>query len=641
MLRMAPILLAGALALALTSSAQATIVYVHEGRDGAPDELRAIDDNGADSRTLLSADDIPAGATTSGGTYGVTDLTGPSTHPAGDAVVFSGEWDRSYGEWSRWVPTQGISTACGAFCVGVYVLAEGKVQRLSPDPYACPLNPCAMLETDAEIAADGSVVLEQSFANWASKCDGGTRWCDTSFDHSIHRRTGPGEAVRVKTGCEDKGANPAPSPVEAGWVLHTGCSANTDQGFRYNVSLTNGTDSFGHLWSDDWEAADPSWSPDGGQVTVYESDIGQEPGIWVNTLPAGGGNIQFRRAVVTGSADHISTPRLTNAGKLIFIRNDNLFSVPATCNECALSLGEPAHQPRARQRQRIRLDLRGDDRAASRTDGLADADGDTLAEPDAGCDARNEPDADRAGNRPGRDRRVAAGPVDARAQALRRGEEGAGAQRAEVPHHARKGRGGDRDGRGTQAPPAQARVAALQRPRGHEHVHDPQGREAGAQAGRLPRGGDGRRRREDVQRGDAQLHGDEVALGARRRRARSWPAMSADDETPLGQFIRGQRELHDMSMRQLAAISGISAPYMSQIEHGLRDPSERVLRSIADGLRLSADTLLERAGAAQREHDGSAVEEAIRADPGLTAVQRRSLIEIYRALVAETERRRE
>jgi transcriptional regulator with XRE-family HTH domain len=110
----------------------------------------------------------------------------------------------------------------------------------------------------------------------------------------------------------------------------------------------------------------------------------------------------------------------------------------------------------------------------------------------------------------------------------------------------------------------------------------------------------------------------------------------------LGEFIRGQRELHELSMRQLARMAGISNPYLSQIERGLREPSEQVLDAIARSLELSAETLYEQAGLAE---EGEADEEpevvrAIEADPHLKVRQRQSLIEIYRAFVAENGARR-
>ncbi len=84
-------------------------------------------------------------------------------------------------------------------------------------------------------------------------------------------------------------------------------------------------------------------------------------------------------------------------------------------------------------------------------------------------------------------------------------------------------------------------------------------------------------------------------------------------------------------MRQFAEMAGISNPYLSQIERGLRAPSDTVLNAIAGSLQTSADALREQAGV-PRESDGdSAVIEAIRADDRLTAAQRRALLEVYRS----------
>jgi transcriptional regulator with XRE-family HTH domain len=84
-------------------------------------------------------------------------------------------------------------------------------------------------------------------------------------------------------------------------------------------------------------------------------------------------------------------------------------------------------------------------------------------------------------------------------------------------------------------------------------------------------------------------------------------------------------------MRQFAEMAGISNPYLSQIERGLRAPSEVVLHAIAGSLQTSADALREQAGV-PRERDGaSPVIDAIRADARLTAAQRRALLEIYRS----------
>jgi transcriptional regulator with XRE-family HTH domain len=113
-----------------------------------------------------------------------------------------------------------------------------------------------------------------------------------------------------------------------------------------------------------------------------------------------------------------------------------------------------------------------------------------------------------------------------------------------------------------------------------------------------------------------------------------------DDDSPVGEFIRRQRELQDLSMRQLAGLVGISNPYLSQIERGLRAPSERVLDAIAEQLELSADVLYRHTRGGAGEGAEPAVVSAIRADPNLTAKQRQALIEVYSAFVARRAARR-
>jgi transcriptional regulator with XRE-family HTH domain len=112
----------------------------------------------------------------------------------------------------------------------------------------------------------------------------------------------------------------------------------------------------------------------------------------------------------------------------------------------------------------------------------------------------------------------------------------------------------------------------------------------------------------------------------------------ADFESPLGAFIRHQRELQKLSMRRLAELAGISNPYLSQIERGLRDPSEKVLDALARNLEISADALHERGGRRPGgnadDDEEPAVVAAIRADPRLTARQRQALLEVYAAFVA-------
>ena len=103
----------------------------------------------------------------------------------------------------------------------------------------------------------------------------------------------------------------------------------------------------------------------------------------------------------------------------------------------------------------------------------------------------------------------------------------------------------------------------------------------------------------------------------------------------LGEIIRQQRELAEISMRQFAQIAGISNPYLSQIERGLRAPSEHVLDGIARALKVSADVLYEQAGMAPpgEEPPDNAVLDAIAADPRLSTRQRATLREIYEAFV--------
>jgi transcriptional regulator with XRE-family HTH domain len=118
--------------------------------------------------------------------------------------------------------------------------------------------------------------------------------------------------------------------------------------------------------------------------------------------------------------------------------------------------------------------------------------------------------------------------------------------------------------------------------------------------------------------------------------------MASRSAAALGEIIRQQRELAELSMRQFAQLAGISNPYLSQIERGLRAPSEQVLDGIANALKVSADTLYERAGVSPPGEDAksSAVIDAIRADTKLTARQRGAMLEVYEAFTGDGGPRR-
>ncbi len=107
-------------------------------------------------------------------------------------------------------------------------------------------------------------------------------------------------------------------------------------------------------------------------------------------------------------------------------------------------------------------------------------------------------------------------------------------------------------------------------------------------------------------------------------------AKKLDLYVSLGEFLRRQRELSQLSIRQLAGICGISNPYLSQIERGLRMPSSVILQSLSKGLKLSAETLYAQAGILDpQETEESDVVKAVMHDPSLSARQREMLIDMY------------
>ncbi|MGH9297220.1 MAG: helix-turn-helix domain-containing protein [Acidimicrobiales bacterium] len=110
-----------------------------------------------------------------------------------------------------------------------------------------------------------------------------------------------------------------------------------------------------------------------------------------------------------------------------------------------------------------------------------------------------------------------------------------------------------------------------------------------------------------------------------------------DRWTDLGEFIRQQRETARLSLRKLSDIAGISNPYLSQIERGLRKPSAEILQQIARGLRISAETLYVRAGILEASLDDEDLVHRIRSDSHLDPYQREALIRIYLSFRHENE----
>ena len=103
----------------------------------------------------------------------------------------------------------------------------------------------------------------------------------------------------------------------------------------------------------------------------------------------------------------------------------------------------------------------------------------------------------------------------------------------------------------------------------------------------------------------------------------------------IGDYIREQREQARISMRQLAQAAGVSNPYLSQIERGLRKPSADILQQIAKGLRISAEALYVQAGILEDRPADSGVRSALLADPELSERQKQVLIEIYESFRKE------
>jgi transcriptional regulator with XRE-family HTH domain len=111
----------------------------------------------------------------------------------------------------------------------------------------------------------------------------------------------------------------------------------------------------------------------------------------------------------------------------------------------------------------------------------------------------------------------------------------------------------------------------------------------------------------------------------------------ADPWRDLGEFIREQRNVARLSVRRLSDMAGISNPYLSQIERGLRRPSAEILQQIARALRISAETLYVRAGILDARDLEADLTEAILNEPSLTEEQKRTLLRVYRSFRHEND----
>ena len=113
--------------------------------------------------------------------------------------------------------------------------------------------------------------------------------------------------------------------------------------------------------------------------------------------------------------------------------------------------------------------------------------------------------------------------------------------------------------------------------------------------------------------------------------------MNESKHGELGEFIRAQRERANLSLRRLAESAGISNPYLSQIERGIRKPSAEILKNLARALEISSNTLYSRAGLIDEEMPPPSVFEAIDSDDKLSGEHKKVLLDMYRALARPDE----
>lgn len=113
--------------------------------------------------------------------------------------------------------------------------------------------------------------------------------------------------------------------------------------------------------------------------------------------------------------------------------------------------------------------------------------------------------------------------------------------------------------------------------------------------------------------------------------------MTKNPVSDLGSYLKEQRQQAELSLRQVAERAGISNPYLSQIERGLKRPSAEILQALAKGLAISAEQLYVHAGILDAPSDDAAVDtrQAIKSDPRLTDKQRKALLDVYESYVGE------
>lgn len=109
--------------------------------------------------------------------------------------------------------------------------------------------------------------------------------------------------------------------------------------------------------------------------------------------------------------------------------------------------------------------------------------------------------------------------------------------------------------------------------------------------------------------------------------------MNESKHTDLGAFIRQQRERANLSLRRLADTAGISNPYLSQIERGIRKPSAEILSRLSRALEISANSLYSKAGLLDDEVQTPTISEAIDADTRLSSSQKKVLLDMHKALI--------